>query len=84
MLLCPTFLSYFLINPAEKLIGSELVSMYQYFLPVVATIASVIMKVATIRWFQIAAMVFIVAGMVMTDIAKRHQRLQGASASRQK
>ena len=84
VLLCPTFLSYFLINPAEKLIGSELVSMYQYFLPVVATIASVIMNVATIRWFQIVAMVFIVAGMLMTDIAKRHQRLQGALASRQK
>ena len=58
--------------------------MYQYFLPVVATIASVIMKVATIRWFQIVAMVFIVAGMVMTDIAKRRQRLKSASVSGQK
>lgn len=79
VLLCPTFLSYFLINPAEKLIGSELVSMYQYFLPVVATIASVIMKVATIRWFQIVAMLLIIAGMVMTELAKRHQRLRSGS-----
>ena len=79
VLLCPTFLSYFLLNPAEKLIGSELVSMYQYFLPVVATIASVIMKVATIRWFPIVAMLLIIAGMVMTELAKRRQRLRSGS-----
>lgn len=79
VLLCPTFLSYFLINPAEKLIGSELVSMYQYFVPVVATVASVIMKVATISWIQIVAMVVIIAGMAMTDIAKRRQSLRSRS-----
>lgn len=71
VLLCPTFLSYFLINPAEKLIGSELVSIYQYFLPVVATIASVIMGIAKIHWIQIVAMVVIVIGMLITNRAKR-------------
>ena len=79
VLLCPTFMAYFLINPAEKLIGSELVSMYQYFLPVVATLASVIMKVATIRWIQIVAMVVIIAGMLMTDVAKRRRRMRSGT-----
>lgn len=70
VLLCPTFLSYFLINPAEKLIGSELVSIYQYFLPVAATIASVIMGVSRIHWIQVVAMIVIIAGMLITNRAK--------------
>lgn len=74
VLLCPTFLSYFLINPAEKLIGSELVSIYQYFLPVVATIASVIMGIARIHWIQVMAMVVIIIGMLITNRAKRLQK----------
>ena len=64
---CPTFLSYLLINPAIKLIGSELVSIYQYLIPVVATIASVMMHVAHIHTAQILAMVLIIAGMLMTN-----------------
>lgn len=71
VLLCPTFLSYFLMNPAIKMIGSELVSLYQYFIPVVATIASVLMHVATLHWIQVLAMIVIVAGMALTDIGKR-------------
>lgn len=43
LLLCPTFLAYFLVQPAEKLIGSERVSLYQYLLPVFATISAVVM-----------------------------------------
>lgn len=73
VLLCPTFLAYFLINPAEKLIGSELVSIYQYFLPVVAMIASVIMGVARIHWIQVVAMIVIIIGMLITNRAKRMQ-----------
>lgn len=71
VLICPTFLSYFLVNPAIKLIGSELVSMYQYLLPVVAAIASVLMGISSLHWIQVAAMVIIIAGMLMTNRAKR-------------
>ena len=73
VLICPTFLSYFLVNPAIKLIGSELVSMYQYLVPVVAAIASVIMGVATLKWIQVVAMVVIIIGMLMTNRAKHRQ-----------
>lgn len=79
IVLFPSFLSYFLINPAIKLIGSELVSMYQYVLPVIAMIASTIMHVATIRWIQVLAMLIIVAGMLMTNHAKRRQKAALAS-----
>lgn len=67
VVLCPTFLAYFLVQPAIKLIGSELVSMWQYVLPVFAIIASVIFGIATLHLIQVAAMVLIVAGMWLTN-----------------
>lgn len=75
VVLCPTFLAYFLIQPATKLIGSELVSLYQYFLPVVATIATVAMGLSKLHWIQVVAMVIIILGMIVTNVAKRHQAM---------
>lgn len=73
ILLCPTFLAYFLVQPAMKLIGSELVSLYQYLLPVFATLSAVIMGLDRLKWIQVLAMVIIVAGMILTNIGKRRR-----------
>ena len=67
ILLCPTFIAYFLVQPAIKDIGSEMVSIYQYLLPVFATISAVLMGLDRLKWIQVAAMVIIVAGMVLTN-----------------
>ncbi len=71
ILLCPTFIAYFLVQPAEKRIGSELVSLYQYLLPVFATVTAVIMGIDKLKWVQVLAMGIIVAGMILTNIGKR-------------
>lgn len=71
ILLCPTFIAYFLVQPAEKLIGSELVSLYQYLLPVFATISAVVMGLDHLKWIQVIAMAIIIVGMIMTNIGKR-------------
>lgn len=73
ILLCPTFLSYFLVQPAERLIGSELVSLYQYLLPVFATISAVFMLGDRLHWLQVVAMSIIIAGMVLTNLGKRRR-----------
>lgn len=73
ILLCPTFLAYFLVQPAEKLIGSELVSLYQYLLPVFATISAVFMLDDHLKWIQVVAMGIIIIGMVLTNIGKRRR-----------
>lgn len=73
ILLCPTFIAYFLVQPAIKRIGSELVSIYQYLLPVFATISAVLMKLAHLRWEQVIAMVVIVIGMLFTTFGKRRR-----------
>lgn len=73
ILLCPTFLAYFLVQPAQKMIGSEMVSLYQYLIPVFATISAVMMKIDHLNWIQVAAMIIVVAGMVITNRGKNHR-----------
>lgn len=73
ILLCPTFIAYFLVQPAIKDIGSEMVSIYQYLLPVFATISAVLMGLDRLKWIQVAAMVIIVAGMVLTNVGKKRR-----------
>ncbi|MDE7371666.1 MAG: DMT family transporter [Desulfovibrio sp.] len=71
ILFCPTFIAYFLVQPAIKKIGSELVSLYQYLLPVCAAIACVAIGIEELHWTQCAAMVVIVIGMAVTNLGKR-------------
>lgn len=73
ILLCPTFIAYFLVQPAIKDIGSEMVSIYQYLLPVFATISAVLMGLDRLKWIQVAAMIIIVAGMVLTNVGKKRR-----------
>lgn len=74
ILLCPTFIAYFLVQPAIKSIGSELVSIYQYLIPVFATISAVMMGIDHLKWVQVLAMAIIIAGMVMTNIGKKKRK----------
>lgn len=74
VVLCPTFFAYFLVSPAIKLIGSELVSIYQYLVPVIATVASVAMGICGIDWLQIVAMVIVIGGMGLTTYATRSRK----------
>lgn len=76
ILFCPTFIAYFLVQPAVKNIGSELSSLYQYLLPVFAAIAAVMMGLEKLEWSQVAAMGVIVIGMVMTNIGKKKRKLK--------
>lgn len=74
ILFCVTYLAYFLVEPAIKFIGSELVSIYQYLLPVFATISAVLMGLDHLKVIQIIAMGIIIIGMVLTNIGKKHRK----------
>lgn len=73
IVICPSFLAYLLLNPAIKMIGAEIVSIYQYFVPAVATLASVLMGLAELHWTQVGAMVVIISGMVLITVGKRRR-----------
>lgn len=80
ILLCPTVLAYFLVQPAIKSIGSEMVSLYQYLVPVFATISAVVMGIDHLKWMQVIAMAVIVAGMILTNVGKKHRRVNTVGA----
>lgn len=73
ILFCPTFLAYLLQEPAIRMIGPVIDSLYQYLTPVVAAIAAMLMGVDKPRWEQGIAMLIIVAGMVLTDLGKKRE-----------
>ncbi|MDE6342797.1 MAG: DMT family transporter, partial [Muribaculaceae bacterium] len=83
IVLGPSFLAYFFLSGALKRIGSELVSLYQYLLPVFATIASVLMGLGHVKWMQVLAMLLIVAGMALTNIGKRRRTRATQQSSQQ-
>ncbi len=82
ILLCPTFLAYFLVQPAIKDIGSELVAIYQYLVPVFASISAVMMGLDHIRWIQVIAMAVIIAGMVLTNVGKKRRMAKAITQSK--
>lgn len=80
--ICVSFLAYFLVQPAEKLIGSELVSLYQYLLPVFATISALFMIPGShLHMMQIIAMAIIIVGMILTNIGRRRRKDTQSSTS---
>lgn len=77
IVLCPTFLSYLMIPPAIKKIGSKMVSLYQYLVPVVALLASLCVGLDHLRWEQPIAILIIIIGMLITNRANRKQIKKG-------
>lgn len=84
ILLCPTFIAYFLVQPAIKRIGSELVSLYQYLLPVFATISAVLMGLDKLKWIQVLAMIIIVGGMILTNMGKHRREKKSVNSTSNK
>lgn len=74
IVLCPTFLAYLLMQPAERDIGAVLVALYQYLTPVVVAITAMLMGIDKPRWAQAIAMLIIVAGMLMTNFGKKMEK----------
>lgn len=66
MVIGPSFLAYLLVQPAIKYIGSRLVSIYQYLVPVIAVVASLLIGIGHLKWYQPVAIVIILVGMWLT------------------
>lgn len=69
VILFPTFISYLLIPIAIKKIGHEIVAMYQYLIPVVATAAAIALKLDKLHWIQPISAIIILIGVYITSRA---------------
>ena len=74
IIIFPTFISYLLIPPAIKLIGHELVSMYQYLIPVIATATAIALKISKLYWDQPVAVAIIFLGVFISSRAVGKER----------
>lgn len=77
----PTVYCYMVTPPAIRFIGSELLSVYQYFVPVVATVVSLIFKLDSFHWYQPVAFVIIVGGVLLANYSKMRRQPVAAAAT---
>lgn len=70
IVLFPTVYCYIVTPPSIKMIGSGLFSLYQYLVPVITCIVSIIFKIDTFHWYQPVSLVIIVGGVVLANYAK--------------
>ncbi|MDE6826703.1 MAG: EamA family transporter [Paramuribaculum sp.] len=73
IVLFPTVYCYIVAPPAIRMIGSELLSVYQYLVPIVATFVSLWLRLDTFHWYQSVSFVIIVAGVILANYAKAHR-----------
>ncbi len=71
LVLCATFVSYFLIPVGQKNIRPTLVSMYNYCQPIVATTISIIIGMDTLSIQKILTAGAVMAGVVMVSTSKK-------------
>ena len=70
LVICATFISYFLIPIAQKRIRLTLISMYTYVQPIVAIVISIILGMDILTWQKVLAIVMVFSGVLIVSYSK--------------
>ena len=70
LVICATFISYFLIPIAQKRIRPTLVSMYTYVQPIVAIVISIVVGMDILTWQKVLAMVMLFSVVLIVSYSK--------------
>ena len=70
IVLFPTVYCYMVTPPAIRLVGSEILAFYQYLVPVITCVVSILIGIDTFHWYQPVSFVIIVAGVMLANYAK--------------
>lgn len=70
LIVCATFVSYFLIPFGQRRISPTLVSMYSYIQPIVAIGISIIIGMETFTWQKVLAAVMVFCGVIIVSQSK--------------
>lgn len=81
ILIFPTVISYLLIPAAMKRLNTTVISMYSYTVPLIASVVSVAMGQAVLRWDQPVAAVLIFVGVYLVN-ARWHTSAGNARTGR--
>ena len=67
LIICATFITYFLIPVAQKRIRPTLVSMYSYVQPIIAIAVSIAIGMDTLTWQKSLATILVFAGLIIVS-----------------
>ena len=70
LIICATFISYFLIPVAQKRIRPTLVSMYSYIQPIIAIAISIAIGMDTLTWQKVLATALVFGGVVIVSYSR--------------
>ena len=68
-----TFVAYFLIPYAQKILRPTIVSMYSYLQPIIAAVVSIWAGIDTLTWQKVLASVLVVGGVVLVSRSRAAQ-----------
>lgn len=70
LIICATFVTYFLIPVGQKRIRPTLVSMYSYVQPIIATTISICLGMDTLGWQKVLAALMVFSGVMMVNFSR--------------
>ena len=70
LIICATFISYFLIPVAQKRIRPTLISMYSYVQPIIAIAISIAIGMDTLTWQKALATVLVFGGVIIVSYSR--------------
>lgn len=73
LIICATFITYFLIPVGQKNLRPTLVSMYSYVQPIIAIVVSIYVGMDTLSWQKIIAAATVFIGVVLVSYSKKKE-----------
>ena len=70
LIICATFITYFLIPFGQKRIRPTLVSMYSYVQPIIAIVISICVGMATLTWQKVLAAFMVFGGVIIVSYSR--------------
>ena len=70
LIICATFISYFLIPVAQRRIRPTLISMYSYVQPIIAIAVSIAIGMDTLTWQKVLATALVFGGLIIVSYSR--------------
>ncbi len=70
LIICATFITYFLIPVGQKILRPTLVSMYSYVQPIIAIVVSIYIGMDTLSWQKVLAAATVFTGVVIVSYSR--------------
>ena len=70
LIICATFITYFLIPIGQKILRPTLVSMYSYVQPIVAIVVSIYVGMDSLSWQKVVAATTVFAGVAIVSYSR--------------